>query len=77
MTDYPLTRPDGTMDCGDNSCAFAIERGGMRTNGGCQCLDELDRRHVRLRAALRVHAAATRAEIQRLRARVAELEQGH
>lgn len=25
-------------DCGDNSCAFAVQRGGMRTNGGCRCL---------------------------------------
>ena len=28
-------------DCGDNSCAFAVERGGMRTNGGCRCLNRL------------------------------------
>lgn len=25
-------------DCGDNSCRFAVEKGGMRTNGGCRCL---------------------------------------
>lgn len=25
------------LDCGDNSCAFAKEKGGMRTNGGCRC----------------------------------------
>lgn len=26
------------MDCGDNSCLFAGRgKGGMRTNGGCQC----------------------------------------
>ena len=30
-----------TLDCGDNSCAFAINRGGMRTNGGCRCLSGL------------------------------------
>jgi hypothetical protein len=24
-------------DCGDNSCHFAVNRGGMRTNGGCAC----------------------------------------
>lgn len=30
---------DGTTppDCGDNSCPYAIKRGGMRTNGGCRC----------------------------------------
>lgn len=29
------------MDCGDNSCLFAKTRGGMRTNGGCRCLESL------------------------------------
>lgn len=28
-------------DCGDNSCLFAGRgKGGMRTNGGCQCIDK-------------------------------------
>ena len=27
-------------DCGDNSCRFAIHKGGMRTNGGCRCIEE-------------------------------------
>jgi len=26
-------------DCGDNSCRFAVKRGGMRTNGGCRCVE--------------------------------------
>lgn len=30
------------MDCGDNSCVFALDRGGMRTNGGCRCLKDYD-----------------------------------
>ena len=31
------------MDCGDNSCQFeGRDRGGMRTNGGCYCLEDLD-----------------------------------
>jgi hypothetical protein len=25
------------LDCGDNSCLFAKDKGGMCTNGGCQC----------------------------------------
>ena len=29
------------LDCGDSSCAFAKTRGGMRTNGGCRCLENL------------------------------------
>jgi len=33
-----------TLDCGDNSCHFKdpTKPGGMRTNGGCRCLDLLD-----------------------------------
>jgi hypothetical protein len=26
------------LDCGDNSCYFAHDKNGMRTNGGCRCL---------------------------------------
>jgi hypothetical protein len=26
------------IDCGDNSCHFAEDKSGMRTNGGCRCL---------------------------------------
>jgi hypothetical protein len=29
-----------TPDCGDNSCQFALEKKGMRTNGGCRCFSE-------------------------------------
>ena len=29
------------MDCGDNSCIFAKEKKGQRTNGGCRCLSGL------------------------------------
>lgn len=28
-------------DCGDNSCMFAKNKGGMRTNGGCRCLKDV------------------------------------
>ena len=27
------------LDCGDNSCRFALKKGGMRTNGGCRCIE--------------------------------------
>lgn len=27
------------LDCKDNSCYFAKNKGGMRTNGGCRCLN--------------------------------------
>jgi septal ring factor EnvC (AmiA/AmiB activator) len=26
------------LDCGDNSCIFATDKKGMRTNGGCRCI---------------------------------------
>ena len=29
------------FDCGDNSCRFAKNKSGMRTNGGCRCLNNL------------------------------------
>ena len=25
------------IDCGDNSCKYATDKTGMRTNGGCRC----------------------------------------
>lgn len=31
------------LDCGDNSCRYAKEKGGMRTNGGCRCQDKISR----------------------------------
>lgn len=37
------------MDCGDNSCPFAKDKKGMRTNGGCRCLKSLP---FRLRHAI-------------------------
>ena len=30
------------MDCGDSSCLFAEARTGMRTNGGCRCLEKFE-----------------------------------
>ena len=27
------------LDCGDSSCRFALARRGVRTNGGCRCID--------------------------------------
>lgn len=37
-----MNQPGEAFDCGDNSCIFALPTaGGMRTNGGCHCLDYL------------------------------------
>ena len=38
----PLLTALSKLDCGDNSCRFAQNKGGMRTNGGCRCLKEID-----------------------------------
>lgn len=48
------------LDCGDNSCLFATRRGGMRTNGGCRCIERLldaavARERERWQAAIRDH----------------------
>jgi hypothetical protein len=55
------------LDCGDNSCLFALKKGGMRTNGGCCCFDtrnQIETRHLIYRLAKErkeLHAAlATR-----------------
>jgi hypothetical protein len=31
----------GKLDCGDSSCQFAVNKSGMRTNGGCSCIEKL------------------------------------
>ena len=43
-------------DCGDSGCLFALQRGGMRTNSGCQCI-EIARPGVRQRLVALVKAA--------------------
>jgi hypothetical protein len=30
------------LDCGDHDCLFAKDKSGMRTNGGCRCLKDID-----------------------------------
>jgi hypothetical protein len=54
------------MDCGDNSCQYeGRSRGGMRTNGGCYCLKDLDfDKRMRAQGYIR-HLEA---EVARLRA---------
>lgn len=56
-------------DCGDNSCRFAAKRGGMRTNGGCRCMDK--RSMVNWSPVERYAARLTRApDLLRRQARV-------
>ena len=39
----PLLEVLSKLDCGDNSCRFAQNKGGMRTNGECVCLRDIDK----------------------------------
>ena len=62
LRDAVLSAPD----CGDSLCHFAMQRGGMRTNGGCRCLESpRGRGEVKLWAQ-RLRAALL-AEVTRLR----------
>lgn len=54
-------------DCGDNSCRFAKKRGGMRTNGGCGCLENGDQRARLYFGAIHQALPALLDEIARLR----------
>lgn len=62
---------EAKLDCGDNSCEFAENKTGMRTNGGCRCLKDLD---FSRRMAVRRYLVALREENARLRG---EVERSH
>ncbi len=55
------------LDCGDNSCWFALEITGQRTNGGCRCLKSLPEqfRH-QIHIAFQQHKKAEREQCARL-----------
>jgi hypothetical protein len=48
------------LDCGDNGCYFAVNKGGMRTNGGCRCFSNAGFSKGSCKAEVRRIAAATR-----------------
>lgn len=60
-------RPE--LDCGDNSCMFAINKGGMRTNGGCRCFENAGFHRSSIKSAMEILP-----EILALRAENAELK---
>lgn len=72
------------FDCGDNSCMFAISKGGMRTNGGCRCLEIYSAhvsectgrvyRQIPLRPHLFTHMMKVREKIIELEGKIEELE---
>ncbi len=39
-TQQSASSAQGELDCGDNSCYFAKNKTGMRTNHGCRCFDK-------------------------------------
>lgn len=49
-----MNKPKDYPDCGDNGCAYCPpeHRGGMRTNGGCRCINKVDLRQARHDAAI-------------------------
>lgn len=59
-----------TLDCGDSSCMFALKKTGMRTNGGCVCLEELPRDK---RVKISHLVCVLREEVKRLRAQVNQM----
>jgi hypothetical protein len=76
----PLQPPDTTtpapdvqaqviLDCGDNSCRFATNKGGMRTNGRCRCFENAGFGPSAVGAALKMLP-----EIARLRAQLAQID---
>ena len=66
--DRLLTISALVIDCGDSSCAFARERGGMRTNGGCRCAEDKRMRTPGALAALGEAWRALPALVKRLQA---------
>ncbi len=47
------------LDCGDNSCEFTRNRGGMRTNGGCRCVKDIGPFPVRRRVTASIKMLPT------------------
>lgn len=58
------------LDCRDNSCDFAIDKTGQRTNGGCRCLNSLQDLSPNDRVKLRTHLRELNKEIRDLRIKV-------
>lgn len=58
------------LDCGDNSCYFAKDKGGMRTNGGCRCFSNAGFNRSLYKAALEMLP-----ELLQLRKEVADLKE--
>ena len=66
-------RRDAGLDCGDHSCLYAMNKTGMRTNGGCRCSpkhmkNDLERSR---KAYDDLHA-----ELERVRGELAQLQAG-
>ena len=55
-----------SLDCGNSSCRYAFKRGGMRTNGGCSCVEGI--RGLSVERFLLRNIAKLHQENQRLQA---------
>jgi hypothetical protein len=58
-----LVRDLAAADCGDNSCKFARAKGGMRTNGGCRCANNVEAAIAQRDAAIRAQAFREAADV--------------
>jgi hypothetical protein len=72
MSDTKPSAEAWKLDCGDNSCAFAESKTGMRTNGGCRCLSDLP---WRLARSIRLHMQALNRDVSALRERAERAEE--
>ena len=72
MTDLKKLAPD----CGDNSCLFGGRgKGGMRTNGGCRCLQGVKFETRRYFEILEHECTAIQKEVEALRAQATKARQ--
>lgn len=71
---------DIELDCGDNSCNFAKNKTGMRTNGGCRCFDKAG---IRTRSTIKASIEmlplllSARAELEALKAALEKIREGN
>lgn len=73
-----VEREKWRLDCGDNSCEFdGGGAGGMRTNGGCRCLQGLSSKQSH-RVRRYIHRLRTSAPAEDVEARVTQMvEESH
>lgn len=72
---YQLLETNHPLDCGDNSCLFATNKTGMRTNGGCRCYSNATRDEKRRAVEMVQWLRSANARIAELEAENARLRE--